>query len=65
MIPVVSHVGSLLAGIWSAYTRPELDRASEASLDVPDDGEPPVSDPKRIAEDEAVYLAILNGPVPF
>lgn len=60
----LSFAGSLLANIWSAYVRPELDRESEGTLlDPTVDGSS--RDPERTADEDAIYLAILNSPVPF
>ncbi len=66
MIPSLTHIGSLFARIWTsvalapseaAHAPPSSD-ASACRSAWPGDGHRPT-------DREAVYLALIHGPVPF
>ncbi len=62
----VIHISSLLARLWTSAARVR----AETTLAIPSShgaayGGEPNSQCGRLTDREAVYLAIVNGPVPF
>lgn len=62
----VTHISSLLARLWTsaALVRAETTLASPSSNGAAYGGESS-NQCGRLTDREAVYLAIVNGPVPF
>jgi hypothetical protein len=65
MIPFTSDARSLLSKLWNAITQPEDDSASAPAPLATECFDEPIHDPERILEQEAIYLAILNGTASF
>jgi hypothetical protein len=65
MILFASDARSLLSRLWDAFALPEDESTSTSMPLAIENGDEQPHDPDRIADQEAIYLAILNGPVPF